>query len=34
MGCNCVTPKPNEETELNPERLKQLSTHSLSNIFI
>lgn len=26
MGCNCVTPKPNEETEINPERLKQLST--------
>ena len=25
MGCNCVTPKPNEETEINPERLKQLS---------
>ena len=26
MGCNCVTPKPNEEREINPERLKQLST--------
>lgn len=26
MGCNCVTPKSNEETEIDPERLQQLST--------
>lgn len=27
MGCNCVAPKQNEDSEINPERLTSLSNY-------